>query len=79
MGEQRFDGRVLPSQLGFGQQRMNLAVAHAVHERRLPPTFALGHQVVGIALRGRYAPAAQRTDDNRRVNSVDHLLLPGVQ
>jgi hypothetical protein len=49
--QQSLDGRILTRQLGFSQQRVHLAVAHAMQELCLTPAFALGNEVVRVALR----------------------------
>jgi len=60
--QQSLDGRILARQLGLGQQRMHLAVAHAMQELCLPPALALGNEVVRVALCWRNLAVAQRTD-----------------
>jgi len=49
-------------ELGLAEQRVDLAVAHAVQHRGVPPAPSLGHQVVRIGLRGRDGAIAQRAD-----------------
>lgn len=62
MLKQRLHRGVPPSQLGLCQHRMDLAVTHAVKPRGLSPAFALGHEMMGIALGRRDRPAAQGAD-----------------
>jgi len=71
--KQRFHRGVMPSQLGLRQHRMDLTVAHAVHERGLPSAFAPGHEVVCIALGGWDGPAAQGADHGNGGRWVQHL------
>jgi len=68
--QQRLDRRILARQLGFGQQRMHLAVAHAMQELRLPPALALGNEMVRVALCWRNLAVAQRTDH--------HIVKPRI-
>jgi hypothetical protein len=65
--QQGFNAGVSPSKLSLCQHGVNLTVTHAVKERGLSPAFALGHEVMGIALGRRDRPAAQGADhDNGR-------------
>jgi hypothetical protein len=70
MGQQGLHGGVVACQLGLGQQRVDLAVADAMQELRVPPALALGHQVVGVALGGRDGAVAEGADGGGGLGGV---------
>ena len=79
MPQQGLDGRVLARQLGFGEQRMHLAVTHAMQELGLPPALALGNKVVRVALRWWNHAVAQRTNHDIAKPRVDHDFAQSAQ
>ena len=75
MRQQRLDCCVFAGQLGFAQQRMDLAVTHPVQELGAATALALGHQMVCVALRRRNHTFAQRAGQNSRRPGV-HCVYP---
>jgi hypothetical protein len=71
VSQQSLDGRILARQLGFGEQRMHLAVTHAMQELGLPPALALGNEVVRVALCRWNHAVAQRTNHDIAKPRVD--------